>query len=51
MFSFDAEEMKDSSSVSRWLLRHALLHKSSGFVKFEKAFQRYEKMPNGAVNV
>lgn len=51
MFSFDAEEMKDSSSVSRWLLRNALLHKSSRFVKFGKAFQRYEKLSNGAVNV
>lgn len=51
MFSFDAEEMKDSSSVSRWLLRNALLHKSGRFVKFGKTFQRYEQLPNGAVNV
>lgn len=51
MFSFGAEEMKDSSSVSHWLLRNAFLHKSSSFVKFGKAFQRYEKLPNGAVNV
>jgi 2-polyprenyl-6-methoxyphenol hydroxylase-like FAD-dependent oxidoreductase len=51
MFSFDAEEMKDSSSVSRWLLRNALLHKSRSFVKFGKTFQQYEKLPNGAVNV
>jgi 2-polyprenyl-6-methoxyphenol hydroxylase-like FAD-dependent oxidoreductase len=51
MFSFDAEEMKDSSSVSRWLLRNALLHKSSRFVKFGKTFERYEKLPTGAVDV
>jgi 2-polyprenyl-6-methoxyphenol hydroxylase-like FAD-dependent oxidoreductase len=50
MFSFDADEMKDSSSVSRWLLRSALLHKSGRFVQFGKTFQRYEKLPNGAVN-
>jgi 2-polyprenyl-6-methoxyphenol hydroxylase-like FAD-dependent oxidoreductase len=51
MFSFDAEEMKDSSSVSRWLLRNALLHKCSRFVKFGKTFQRYQKLPNGGVKV
>ncbi len=51
VFSFDAEEMKDSSSVSRWLLRNALLHKSGLFVKFGKTFERFEKSPNGVVNV
>jgi 2-polyprenyl-6-methoxyphenol hydroxylase-like FAD-dependent oxidoreductase len=51
MFSFDAEEMKDSLSVSRWLLRKALLRRSDRFVRFGKAFQRYEKLPNGAMNV
>lgn len=51
MFSFDAEEMKDSLSVSRWLLRKALLRRSDRFVRFGKTFQRYEKLPNGAVNV
>jgi 2-polyprenyl-6-methoxyphenol hydroxylase-like FAD-dependent oxidoreductase len=51
MFSFDAEEMKESLSVSRWLLRNALLHKSDRFVKFGKTFQRYEKLPDGAVKI
>jgi 2-polyprenyl-6-methoxyphenol hydroxylase-like FAD-dependent oxidoreductase len=51
MFSFDAEEMKESLSVSRWLLRKALLHKSDRFVKFGKTFLRYEKLPTGAVKV
>jgi hypothetical protein len=51
MFSFDTDEMKDSSSVSRWLLRNALLHKSGRFVKFGKTFQRYEKLKNGTVNM
>ncbi len=51
MFSFDAEEMRDSFSVARWLLRKALLHKSERFVKFGKGFQRYEKLKSGAVKI
>ena len=51
MFSFDADEMKDSSSISRWLLRNALLHKSGRFVNFGETFQRYEKLKNGTVNI
>ncbi len=51
MFSIDTEEMKESLSVSRWLLREALLHKSDRFVRFGKIFQRYEILPNGEVKV
>jgi 2-polyprenyl-6-methoxyphenol hydroxylase-like FAD-dependent oxidoreductase len=51
MFSFDAEEMRDSFSVARWPLRTALLHKSERFVKFGKAFQRYERLKNGVVKI
>jgi 2-polyprenyl-6-methoxyphenol hydroxylase-like FAD-dependent oxidoreductase len=43
--------MKESLSVSRWLLRKALIHKSDRFVKFGKTFQRYEKLPNGTVKI
>jgi 2-polyprenyl-6-methoxyphenol hydroxylase-like FAD-dependent oxidoreductase len=51
MFSFDAEEMRDSFSVSRWPLRKALLYKSERFVRFGKAFSRYEKQKNGAIKI
>lgn len=51
MFSFDADEMKDSSSVSLWLLRNTLLHNSGRFVKLGKTFQRYEKLKNRTVNM
>jgi hypothetical protein len=51
MFSFDADEMKDSSSISRWILRNTLLHKSGRFVNFGETFQRYEKLNNGIVNI
>lgn len=51
MFSFDAEDMKDSFSVARWTLRKALLYKSDRFVRFGKTFQKYEKMKNGTVKI
>jgi hypothetical protein len=51
MFSFDPDEMKDSSSISRWILRNTLLHKSGRFVNFGETFQRYEKLNNGIVNI
>jgi len=51
MFSFDPDEMKDSSSISRWILRNTLLHKSGRFVNFRDTFQRYEKLNTGIVNI
>ncbi|KAF4636347.1 hypothetical protein G7Y89_g1739 [Cudoniella acicularis] len=51
MFAFDADEVRDSYSVSRWLLRKALLHGSQDFVRFGKSFERYEKLQNNAIRV
>ena len=51
MFAFEAEEIKNSYSVSRWPLRNALLHKSQSFVRFSKSFKRYERQKDGTVKV
>lgn len=51
MFSYDADEMKNSYSVSRWPLRNALLHKSQQFVRFGKSFKRYERRKDGTVKI
>ncbi|KAG4426618.1 hypothetical protein IFR04_000049 [Cadophora malorum] len=51
MFAFEAEEIKNSYSVSRWPLRNALLHKSQSFVRFGKSFKRYERQKDGTVKV
>ncbi|KAH7364550.1 hypothetical protein BKA65DRAFT_140569 [Rhexocercosporidium sp. MPI-PUGE-AT-0058] len=51
MFTFDASEIQNSYSVSRWPLRNALLHKSDSFVRFGKTFKRYERLRDGSVKV
>ncbi|KAH6675569.1 hypothetical protein B0J14DRAFT_586781 [Halenospora varia] len=51
MVAFDTDEVRDSYSVSRWLLRKALLYESHDFVRFGKTFERYEKLRNGTVRV
>jgi 2-polyprenyl-6-methoxyphenol hydroxylase-like FAD-dependent oxidoreductase len=48
---FDPEEIQDQYSVSRWKFREALLYKCNRFMRFGKSFQKYEKLPNGAVRV
>ena len=51
MFSFDPPEMRDSYSVSRFLLRKALLHRSSSFFRLGKSFHRYEKQRDGTIRI
>lgn len=49
--TFDPEEIRDQYSVSRWRFREGLLYKCNRFIRFGKAFQKYEKLPGGAVKL
>ncbi|RDL34494.1 FAD protein [Venustampulla echinocandica] len=51
MLAFEADEIRDTYSVNRWLLRNALLYGSHDFAIFGKTFQAYENLPNGGMMV